>query len=133
MYNNPNKFQAVYDLFSDPEVKKYFLERLAKEISVGVRFGVEHGPCSDPKPKLIVSLRLDGIEVATDSEVYYYWGLYMRIVLVSNKGAVIRELCSGIIPYEAQAMVIGLNGNINALHHYEVRDEFNSETYKEYA
>jgi len=72
MYNNPNKFQAVYDLFSDPEVKKYFLERLAKEISIGVEFGVQHGPYSDPKPKLIVSLRLDGIEVATDSEVYYY-------------------------------------------------------------
>ena len=72
MYNNTNKFQAVYDLFSDPEVKKYFLERLAKEISIGVDFGVEHMSYSKSKPKLIVSLRLGGIEVATDSEVYYY-------------------------------------------------------------
>jgi len=50
----------------------------------------------------------------------------MRIVLVSHKGAVIREVCRGIIPYEAKAMVRGLNDNIKALHHYEVRDEFES-------
>jgi len=62
MYNNPNKFQAVYDLFNDPEVKKYFLERLAKEIYIGVDFGV-----SNSKPKPTVSIKFDGVEVAKDS------------------------------------------------------------------
>jgi len=66
MYNNPNKFQAVYDLFSDPEVKKYLLEKLAKEISIGVEFDG-----SNSKPKLTVSIKFDGVEVAKDSDYLF--------------------------------------------------------------